>query len=98
MCPRPNCGMGIIPPSANDEECRKIQCIGGCGVSDFLHKSCFFLILLYSVIADCIVSCAFLNYNFLYRLGLNLVLKKTFTGYYIYIYMYTVLLCNSQYI
>ncbi|KAL0109447.1 hypothetical protein PUN28_014488 [Cardiocondyla obscurior] len=31
LCPRPNCGMGIIPPSADDPECRKIQCIGGCG-------------------------------------------------------------------
>lgn len=29
--------MGIIPPSiedgANEEECRKIQCFAGCGVS-----------------------------------------------------------------
>ncbi|XP_011703776.1 PREDICTED: E3 ubiquitin-protein ligase parkin isoform X3 [Wasmannia auropunctata] len=32
LCPRPNCGMGIIPPSIEDDaECRKIQCIGGCG-------------------------------------------------------------------
>ncbi|XP_012282421.1 E3 ubiquitin-protein ligase parkin [Orussus abietinus] len=34
LCPQPNCGMGIIPPSMdeeNEEKCRKIQCIGGCG-------------------------------------------------------------------
>ncbi|CAB0043401.1 unnamed protein product [Trichogramma brassicae] len=35
LCPQPDCGMGIIPPSiengASEEECRKIQCIGGCG-------------------------------------------------------------------
>ncbi|XP_018393958.1 PREDICTED: E3 ubiquitin-protein ligase parkin [Cyphomyrmex costatus] len=32
LCPRPNCGMGIIPSSTQDDvECRKIQCIGGCG-------------------------------------------------------------------
>jgi len=35
LCPRPNCGMGIIPPSTEDDiECQKIQCIGGCGVSN----------------------------------------------------------------
>jgi len=35
LCPRPNCGMGIIPPAMeNNEECRRIQCIGGCGVSN----------------------------------------------------------------
>ncbi|KAK0174748.1 hypothetical protein PV327_010482 [Microctonus hyperodae] len=35
LCPQPDCGMGIIPPDpqsvANDDDCRKIQCIGGCG-------------------------------------------------------------------
>ncbi|XP_015513677.2 E3 ubiquitin-protein ligase parkin [Neodiprion lecontei] len=40
LCPRPDCGMGIIPPDQTDEErsrspdeddCRRIQCIGGCG-------------------------------------------------------------------
>ncbi|EZA56485.1 E3 ubiquitin-protein ligase parkin [Ooceraea biroi] len=32
LCPRPNCGMGIIPPPMkDDEECRRIQCISGCG-------------------------------------------------------------------
>ncbi|XP_029669497.1 E3 ubiquitin-protein ligase parkin isoform X2 [Formica exsecta] len=32
LCPRPDCGMGIIPPSMEDNrECRRIQCIGGCG-------------------------------------------------------------------
>ncbi|XP_015593190.1 E3 ubiquitin-protein ligase parkin [Cephus cinctus] len=35
LCPQPDCGMGIIPQSPDtdttDEECRKIQCIGGCG-------------------------------------------------------------------
>ncbi|XP_076182663.1 E3 ubiquitin-protein ligase parkin isoform X1 [Ptiloglossa arizonensis] len=35
LCPRPDCGMGIIPSSPDDglsdEECRRIQCIGGCG-------------------------------------------------------------------
>ncbi|KAL6261392.1 hypothetical protein P5V15_006487 [Pogonomyrmex californicus] len=32
LCPRPNCGMGIIPyDTESDTECRKIQCIGGCG-------------------------------------------------------------------
>ncbi|XP_067203472.1 E3 ubiquitin-protein ligase parkin isoform X2 [Linepithema humile] len=31
LCPRPNCGMGIIPSDVKtDEECRRIQCIG-CG-------------------------------------------------------------------
>lgn len=41
LCPRPDCGMGIIPPdesdrdpdqSPDDDKCRRIQCIGGCGV------------------------------------------------------------------
>lgn len=39
LCPRPNCGMGIIPCSSitedkeekEEEECQKITCIGGCG-------------------------------------------------------------------
>ncbi|XP_076680365.1 E3 ubiquitin-protein ligase parkin [Andrena cerasifolii] len=34
LCPRPDCGMGIIPASPDDgsnDECRRIQCIGGCG-------------------------------------------------------------------
>ncbi|XP_011173203.1 E3 ubiquitin-protein ligase parkin isoform X1 [Solenopsis invicta] len=31
LCPRPNCGMGIIPPTEEGAECRKIQCLGGCG-------------------------------------------------------------------
>ncbi|KAK1129950.1 hypothetical protein K0M31_019643 [Melipona bicolor] len=33
LCPRPDCGMGIIPESSDNgsEECRRIQCIGGCG-------------------------------------------------------------------
>ncbi|XP_054004221.1 E3 ubiquitin-protein ligase parkin [Hylaeus anthracinus] len=35
LCPRPDCGMGIIPASvddgSNNDECRRIQCIGGCG-------------------------------------------------------------------
>ncbi|XP_053593291.1 E3 ubiquitin-protein ligase parkin isoform X1 [Microplitis demolitor] len=35
LCPQPDCGMGIIPPTPSDnlteEDCRKIQCIGGCG-------------------------------------------------------------------
>ncbi|XP_076653750.1 E3 ubiquitin-protein ligase parkin [Halictus rubicundus] len=35
LCPRPDCGMGIIPESpddgTSDEACRRIQCIGGCG-------------------------------------------------------------------
>lgn len=35
LCPRPDCGMGIIPPpiedGMNEEECRKIQCFAGCG-------------------------------------------------------------------
>ncbi|KAJ8683101.1 hypothetical protein QAD02_018893 [Eretmocerus hayati] len=34
LCPQPDCGMGIIPPTIeigmSEEECRKIQCIGGC--------------------------------------------------------------------
>lgn len=34
LCPRPDCGMGIIPESPDDgsDKCRKIQCFGGCGV------------------------------------------------------------------
>ncbi|XP_020289797.1 E3 ubiquitin-protein ligase parkin isoform X2 [Pseudomyrmex gracilis] len=32
LCPQPNCGMGIIPPDIQDDkDCRRIQCIGGCG-------------------------------------------------------------------
>ncbi|XP_034943826.1 E3 ubiquitin-protein ligase parkin isoform X2 [Chelonus insularis] len=35
LCPQPDCGMGIIPVDPkdgfNEEECKKIQCIGGCG-------------------------------------------------------------------
>ncbi|XP_066583147.1 E3 ubiquitin-protein ligase parkin [Prorops nasuta] len=35
LCPRPDCGMGIIPPTTAEgileEDCRRIQCIGGCG-------------------------------------------------------------------
>ncbi|XP_076752594.1 E3 ubiquitin-protein ligase parkin isoform X2 [Xylocopa sonorina] len=33
LCPRPDCGMGIIPESPDNgtDECRKIQCFGGCG-------------------------------------------------------------------
>lgn len=37
LCPRPDCGMGIIPPPQNEDDeddCRRIQCIGGCGVSE----------------------------------------------------------------
>lgn len=39
LCPQPDCGMGIIPSSTdedNDDDCRKIQCVGGCGVGLFL--------------------------------------------------------------
>lgn len=36
LCPQPDCGMGIIPPKVEngytEEDCRKVQCIGGCGV------------------------------------------------------------------
>ncbi|XP_044001984.1 E3 ubiquitin-protein ligase parkin [Aphidius gifuensis] len=34
LCPQPDCGMGIIPSNSDDvddDNCRKIQCIGGCG-------------------------------------------------------------------
>ncbi|XP_063974598.1 E3 ubiquitin-protein ligase parkin isoform X1 [Diachasmimorpha longicaudata] len=35
LCPQPDCGMGIIPPELtsdmDEETCRKIQCVGGCG-------------------------------------------------------------------
>ncbi|XP_033209468.1 E3 ubiquitin-protein ligase parkin isoform X2 [Belonocnema kinseyi] len=35
LCPQPDCGMGIIPPKVEngytEEDCRKVQCIGGCG-------------------------------------------------------------------
>ncbi|KAG8037633.1 hypothetical protein G9C98_005844 [Cotesia typhae] len=35
LCPQPDCGMGIIPPAPDEnfteEDCRKIQCVGGCG-------------------------------------------------------------------
>lgn len=36
----PNCGMGIIPPTIEEqaekdnEQRRRIQCVGGCGVSN----------------------------------------------------------------
>lgn len=39
LCPRPDCGMGIIPSSPDDgttDECRRIQCIGGCGVITYI--------------------------------------------------------------
>lgn len=40
LCPMPNCGMGIIPPTIeeqaekDDEHRRRIKCVGGCGVSN----------------------------------------------------------------
>lgn len=40
LCPQPDCGMGIIPPpivEGHEEKCRKIQCIGGCGVRNFFN-------------------------------------------------------------
>ena len=56
LCPQPDCGMGIIPPTVEngmtEEECRKIQCIGGCGVCrPLINLLCRDLILWISLYA-----------------------------------------------